>query len=192
MLKSIIRFYYNVVRWPQSHGFGVQSPFAYGFIKDVVRVRWPYYAYASLAKKYPNEDSSRLRLLRFYLRLSNFLQAKVWIENNLKTEDSDYINAGCKHSVIYSGNPNPNVAIIDIADSDYAYYEHLLESLLIKMSEKSVLIIENIHCNRLAKRLWFKLLSDSRVGITFDLYDCGVAFFNLNMYKTNYKVMLKS
>lgn len=192
MLNSVIRFFHSLVRWPQSHGFGVQSPFAYRFIKDIVRVTLPYYAYETLAKKYPNENRNRLRLLRFYLRLSNYLQAKVWVENNLKTEDYDYINAGCKHSGIYSSNPNPDVAILDIVDSDYTYYEQLLESLLIKLSEKSVLVIENIHCNRLAKRLWLKIRSDSRVGVTFDLYDCGLAFFNLNMYKTNYKVMLKS
>ncbi len=191
MLKFFLRFYYSVVRWPRSHGFGVQSPFAYRFIKDVIRVPWPYYAYASLAKKYPNVSSNRLRLLRFYLRLSNYLQAKVWVENNLKAEDYDYINAGCRRSVVYSSNLSPDVAILDIVDDDCAHYENLLESLLIKMSEKSVLVIENIHCDRLAKRLWLKLISDSRVGVTFDLYDCGLAFFNLNMYKTNYKVMLK-
>ena len=53
--------------------------------------------------------------------------------------------------------------------------------------EKTMLIIEGIGYDTAAKAIWQKLVNDSRVGITFDLYYCGIAFFD-KRFKQNYIV----
>ena len=53
--------------------------------------------------------------------------------------------------------------------------------------EKTMLIIEGIGHDTTAKAIWQKLVNDRRVGITFDLYYCGIAFFD-KRFKQNYIV----
>ena len=52
---------------------------------------------------------------------------------------------------------------------------------------RTLLVIEGIGHNAAAKALWQKLLNDNRTGITFDLYYCGIVFFD-KRYKQNYIV----
>lgn len=191
MLFRLKHFCYTFIRFGQSHGFGVQSPFAYRFVKDIVRESYPYYAYSTLAEKYPDQKRNRLRLLRFYLRLSNFLQSKVIVSNEIKSIDLDYFRAGCKAASLFSSHVKPDLVLLQSIDDDIEYYQRFLEDNIVKMSDKSVLIIEDIHLNSSARDLWSKVIKDFRVGVTFDLYDCGIAFFDLKMHKYNYTLMLK-
>ena len=73
MIKSLRRFFYSVARLPRSHGFGVQSPFAFNFVTKVVRDTKYHDFYTSLDS---NCSASTLRLNKFYLRLLDFLKAQ--------------------------------------------------------------------------------------------------------------------
>ncbi len=53
----------------QSWGFGVQSPWAYSFVKEVIKERLPYYDYYLIDRKFLNEDDRKRQKL--YLRLRN-------------------------------------------------------------------------------------------------------------------------
>lgn len=66
------RFFLSILRWPRSHGFGVQSPFAYRFVTEVVRShRQP----AEVPEMFVGAFSTpNRRLLRFYARLYDFLK----------------------------------------------------------------------------------------------------------------------
>lgn len=70
MIESLCRFFYSIVRWPRSHGFGVQAPFAFTFVTQVVRDKKYHDYYASLGSGY---SGSVLRLKKFYLRLFHFI-----------------------------------------------------------------------------------------------------------------------
>lgn len=52
----------------QSCGFGIQSPFAFHFVTDVVRDRKDYVEYASFEENLKNAKDE-LRLKKFYCRL---------------------------------------------------------------------------------------------------------------------------
>ena len=66
----MLRFFHSLIRWPRSHGFGVQSPFAFRFVTEVVRSR----SHVSLPHAfYEAFSTSDRRLLRFYGRLYDFL-----------------------------------------------------------------------------------------------------------------------
>lgn len=132
MNYAIRRFLVSVVRASRSRGFGIQSPFAYRFVRDVVRNAGKYDTDAEHCRQEGSVRQQRLR--RFYARLLCYLNEK--------------------------GNLG------------------------------KVVVIEDIHRNRHRYRMWCDVVSDERVGVTFDLYDCGVVFFDQKMYKRNYKVML--
>jgi hypothetical protein len=67
-------------------------------------------------------------------------------------------------------------------------YRSLVDKALEHLPSSSVIIIENIKRNKEAEAYWTELVSDSRTGISFDLYYCGVIFLNKDMVKQSYVV----
>ena len=73
------RFIHSLARWPRSHGFGVQSPFAYRFVTEVVRSR-------KRPERLPEAvchacSTTNKRLLYFYARLYDFIQREEGIDS---------------------------------------------------------------------------------------------------------------
>ncbi|MCM1078910.1 MAG: hypothetical protein NC344_05350 [Bacteroidales bacterium] len=60
-----------ISRIGKSRGFGIQSPWAYRFVTEVIGERWPYYAYKDIDRKYPTGKERKYRKL--LLRISNFV-----------------------------------------------------------------------------------------------------------------------
>ena len=69
-----------------------------------------------------------------------------------------------------------------------ANYRTVVDKALDHLPSSSVLIIENIKRDRDAQKYWSELISDSRTGVSFDLYYCGVLFLNNDMVKQSYIV----
>ena len=65
-------------------------------------------------------------------------------------------------------------------------YDEFVNDVLDNLSATSVVIIEHIHKDKHTTQYWKQLVADSRVGVSFDLYYCGVLFLNTKMYKQNY------
>ena len=60
--------------------------------------------------------------------------------------------------------------------------------MLNNLSSDSVLVLGGIKKDKDTNLFWKKLIKDSRVGVTFDLYYCGIVFLKTNMTKQNYIV----
>lgn len=90
---SIRRFLYSIIRWPRSHGFGVQSPFAFRFVTEVVR---SYKEPMNLPRSfYEYFSTSNTRLSRFYGRLYDFLTHedmtdRVYVIENIHANADTY------------------------------------------------------------------------------------------------------
>ena len=54
----------------------------------------------------------------------------------------------------------------------------------------SLLVVEDIHYSHEALRAWRRIQGDHRSGVSFDLYDCGIVFFDRKKYKQHYCVNL--
>lgn len=67
-MKSIKEYFSRVGK---SKGFGIQSPWAYNFVKDVITEQLPYYAYEEMEKKFSGEELKRKKL---YFRVRNFIK----------------------------------------------------------------------------------------------------------------------
>lgn len=191
-MQSLKRLYYHFVRWPRSHGFGIQSPSDFNFVLEVVRQRYPYYAYSVLAEKYP-EDYVTRTFHQFLLRLSNMVQGQYWVSNNLKTVELDYLRAGCNKASLFSSHPHPDGVILDLSnlqlpsDFEKSFYHRYVDAL----TPNGVLVVEGIHESDICYRFWKQIVDDTRAITSFDIYDVGVVFFDLKKPKNHYNITFR-
>lgn len=200
MLYFIRRFIVWVRRARYSRGFGVQSPWAYRFIRYVVNEHYPYYKYEQLDEQVNGIDKRTRKLCKLYFRLSNYQQPHVFVDcypasSCYKT----YVTAGCQKAryykvtkeiteektlQIFSNAGEYSIVRVPLIEN----YRLLVDKALDYLSSTCVLVIENIKRDKEAKAYWAELVSDTRTGISFDLYYCGVLFLNKDMVKQSYVV----
>ena len=181
-------------RFRHSRGMGIQSPFAYRFVRYVINEHYPYYAYADLRKHSARIGRKRLKLCRFYLRLTNYCQPRNVIDFAPYTEAyREYMSTGCNNAQIttlqetWDGETDGLPTPVDMARvSLKGRYEQFLDWAMGQTSDHSVFVIEHIHRDKDTRDYWARIINDPRVGVTFDLYYCGVLFFDKKMYKRNY------
>ncbi len=200
MLYFIRRFIVWVRRARYSRGFGVQSPWAYRFIRYVVNEHYPYYKYEQLDEQVNGIDKRTRKLCKLYFRLSNYQQPHVFVDcypasSCYKT----YVTAGCQKARYYKVTKEiTEEKTLQIFSNAGEYsmvrvplienYRLLVDKALDHLSSTCVLVIENIKRDKEAKAYWAELVSDTRTGISFDLYYCGVLFLNRDMVKQSYVV----
>ena len=188
---SIKRIFVWLCRIRHVRGFGVQSPSAYRFIRYVINEHYPYYAYSDLKNCSSALTNNELRLYKLYFRLSNFTQASTWIDCCTKNNDviREYVNSGSVntqflHSDSVSSLSDFEVLRVNCNQLDHEGFEHLASIA----ASHSMLILEGIYNDKHSKELWKEIVDDDRTGITYDLYDCGIVFFDKKKYKQNYIV----
>lgn len=64
----------------------------------------------------------------------------------------------------------------------------MFEQCVSKSNPRSVFVIQDIHGSSSFKKWWKELVTDQRLGITFDLYDMGIIFFDKTKIKQHYIV----
>ena len=69
-----------------------------------------------------------------------------------------------------------------------AFTEEVFRICAARTTQKSVFVIGEIHVSKAMRELWKKMQSDEKVGITFDLYDVGILFFDKTKIKQHYIV----
>lgn len=55
-------------------------------------------------------------------------------------------------------------------------------------TENTLVVIEGIHATKAKREWWRKVVADERTGVTFDLYDLGIVFFDHSKKKQHYIV----
>lgn len=91
-------------RCRHSRGFGVQSPWAYSFIRYVVNEHYPYYAYKQLESKVKAVSGPERRLCQLYFRMANYLQPRSVVDFGSPFEPfRAYVSAGCRRAEVSRG-----------------------------------------------------------------------------------------
>ena len=152
-------------------GFGIQSPTDYRFVRSVVNERCPYYAYESLGR---DDDWLKRKLGRLYFRIINDRQPAVVVD---WLGVDEYLKAGCRTAQIVKSTDRIELAFLPI-QMDY-------QGLFNLCDDSSVVVFQDIYRN---KPLWHCIEYDPRTSVTFDLYYCGVVFFDKKRAKQNYIV----
>lgn len=199
-MNPIKRYIIWLRRMSHSRGFGVQSPSAYRFIRYVISEHYPYYAYADLRKKYPALDWLTRRRMELYFRLANFCRTELLLDYSADSSLlSDYVVHGCRMTRVRNvvsqqssdgvvANLLGGVPIRFVRLCPVAGAEAFLEEVLAKPASALVLVVEDICTDDVAQRMWQRLVNSQKVSVSYDLYYCGIAFFDTDRHKTNYIV----
>lgn len=182
-----------------SRGFGVQSPWAYRFIRYVINEHYLYYEYGRLAKEIKGVDPLVRKLCRLYFRISNYCLSDIFLDYEPETGAyAEYVKAGHKQTQVFTVKNDDAVATLQRLKDDITIglvrmaisgdYRSFANAVLDAVSENSVIVVEGINANKDAKRFWKDIQNDSRSGVTFDLYYCGIVTFDHQLYKQHYIV----
>ena len=170
--KGMYRLWHPLVwlsRLTHCRGFGIQSPTDYRFVRYVINEHWPYYAYESLGVQ---DTWLRRKQGLLYFRLANDRQPRTIID---RVGFQDYLQAGCQKAQINGEVREVELAVVPIKTD----YNRLFQAC----NAQSVVVFQNIYQLR---NYWHCIENDPRVTVTFDLYYCGIVFFDPKRTKQNY------
>lgn len=85
-MKGLIEY---LSRVGKSRGFGIQSPWAYSFVREVIFETCPYYAYKEIDKRVKSKKDREWARLHF--RIANFVNPKQCVELSLSNSSVDDI-----------------------------------------------------------------------------------------------------
>lgn len=199
-MYSLMRAFVWLIRWRHCCGFGVQSPWAYRFVRYVVNEHYPYYSYDALESRWREASSLERKLGRLYFRLANYLQPSLaadYSQNGVMF--ADYVRSGCRstelcdipmhstsggiHSILSGHRPVPFLRVVTQGNYVDVFHEALAVS-----GQKSVFVIEGINSDKSSRAFWKHIVASELCVTTFDLYYCGIIFFDRSRYKENYIV----
>ncbi len=190
----IRRFFVWLSRIGNCKGFGIQSPWAYSFVCDVINERHPYYAYDSLENRYKDKSLIERKLGRLILRIANCLQPQLTVCFGEQADMyGDYANAGCcKSRTLDNLSEAINIAgeagmkrMLWIV-SDIEVFRNFGDANGI-LDDGSVLVLMNIYRDSQTKQMWRELINRNHY-IAFDLYYCGIVFRDDKRYGESFKV----
>jgi hypothetical protein len=220
MIKRIPLLWHRVLRIPRSKGYGVQSPFAYRFVREVLNRRSFFTDNIDkdfLKINHPGYDKEDSEL---FCRLIHYNNPETLLTLGGSSQYfSSLLCAAIKndtygqHDFSLMNDMEPSVSfqmfvstsrvrLNQILSLDNQHFDFIvlparlfdsefLEWLLCHVKFSSLLLLTNIHACEGAWNNWCELLSDDRVVMTFDLYTHGIVFFDTTKSKMNYKVNYK-
>lgn len=178
-----------------SRGFGVQSPWAYRFIRYVVNEHYPYYAYDDLSRLYEGYPKQIQKLCRLYFRIANFWQAEQALDYSASSETDvirlygTFMKRGCnKLEVVPVRRAGDFSSVRLMRLSVEGDYRQVFEKAVSLANASTMIIVEQIKRDKESRTFWKSIEDDPRCITTFDLYYCGIIFFDKKRYKENYVV----
>lgn len=200
---TIKRLQVWLARIGNCRGFGIQSPWAYSFVRYVVNEHWPYYAFSSLRASFPNSSKVERKVGQFIFRLANFVQPSRTIAAFCDTDTeallAAYTIAGCRrtdfvscrNSEMLSAELKKRTAdkpVILIIDTPSVEEKDLKERLIGEMRDGDFIILLDPKATPAARNVWQTICAMMPHGLTFDLYYLGVAYFDTKRYREHFKI----
>lgn len=189
-----------VCRFRKRKGYGVHSPFAFYLIRAVINEKEAYYAYSELKKQRKGKSVLPEKVDRLLFRLSNYIQPATIVQVGDKYPLSvEYMKEGCKSAASFMlGAEEMLETALEAALkekplgllhlTDVSNNREWFETALKHTSENTLFVIEGIHSGHDKWTWWKEIQQRKEVGITFDLYEVGLIFFDKSKQKQHYKV----
>lgn len=174
-MNSVSGFLIWLRRIFHCRGFGIQSPNDYWFVRYVINEHWRYYAY-DLFDEY-GDDWLTKKTGRLCFRIANWLQPTNVVAYKYKS----YIKEGCRMCNVVDDVESAEMVVIPCTKDSESIYD----SFASRCDENSLMLVDGIYRRR---DFWQRIVSDEHSTITFDLYYCGIVFFDKKRYKQNYKI----
>lgn len=191
-----------MIRFRRRCGYGVHSPFAFNLITNVIYEHRPYYAYDKLQRLSAESGlKSRLgwrerKVNRLLFRLVNWAQPHVVLRIGEASLSDLYLQEPIKSMAYCSGEALKDCKLDEQSLIDFLYINNLdaeevertFEEGAERVHPDSLFVVRGIHYSSDLRACWNRMKEDERVGITFDLYDVGLLFFNRKRIKQHYVV----
>ena len=180
-----------LLRCRYSRGFGIQSPSAYSFVRYVINEHDPYYAYAALDEEMAENSRSFRKLGKLLFRLTNHWQPQYVVMGDY--EFAPYVYAGCNSTLVrmiddFYFDVEEGQRVLVVLDLDWLADKGIKNELLEYSSDQMLLVVLDIHAQQRNLRLWKEIISDVHCGVTYDLYSCGIVFFDKSKHKQDFKI----
>lgn len=186
-------------------GYGVHSPFAFNLITGVIYEKTPYYKYKDLAEeekrlalqKDKNWRYESRKVKRLLFRLVNYAQPATVIDAGAPAASALYLKAAKEDASYTAASQLSELFLESGVPVDFLYLHHYRQPEFVeevfricsaRTTARSVFVIEGIRYTPAMRHLWKRMQSHERAGITFDLYDLGIVFFDKTKIKQDYIV----
>lgn len=192
-------------RFRHRRGYGVHSPFAFNFITNVIYERTPYYKYGELLVSQKEQarqkdcgwDYETGKVKRLLFRVVNYCQPVTIVDAGCLSASSLYLKAA-KEGADYTAAADLSELFLEAGvPVDFLYVhdyrrpefvEEVFNLCASRSTQRSVFVVEGIRYTPSMMALWKRLVRHERAGITFDLYDLGIVFFDKTKNKQDYIV----
>ena len=191
MLYGLSTWWRWVRRCGCSRGFGVQSPSAYSFICYVIHEKDSYYAYQELQERLTDFDKREHKTGRLLLRLANFWQPEICMVNEHRFDE--YLHAGCRKAMLEEMDEQSLAAVNDrkrmmVVNLERMGMNEVIENVLPLCNDQAMLVLlGNLYREKRGEE-WLHLQESEYSGITYDLYNIGIIFFDKKVYKQHYRM----
>ena len=177
------------------HGFGIHSPSAYRFAREVINSRRRTKECKELGRSLKGVPHMVRRLGELYFRISLHVKCDIWLDwrwsgdvyklyVELTGRQIRFIRSDECFEWSQFGKNEHLVVRATVDDHMETFYEEVINHA----NEHSILILEPSSNRKAFCDLWKKILDDDRTGVTFDLYYCGIVFFDKYRPKQNHIV----
>lgn len=178
-------------RMGRCKGFGIQSPWAYNLVCNVINVHDTRTDYKRLSLQFGYLSHIERRLHELYLRLADRIQPNFAADTSLNGEPfRAYINAGHRNTrftaikELRKDGREKECAIIRLVPCEDLFRQ--IENISQVAKDGWTVIVEDIHGHTATRQTWRKIVRELPQTVTFDLYYCGLIFFDGRRYKQNY------
>lgn len=180
-------------------GFGVQSPWAYSFVRYVINEHYPYYAYGALGSIFRSITVSERKMGEFYLRLANYVQpSDVFLlfssDDSFGDMRRKYLASGCRRCIFTELKKDEvptrrgtSSAIILCCSSSLVSLD-MLEKTVKEGEKGDIIIVEDIKKNGVSRQMWKELTTRLDGVLMFDLFYCGIIYIDADRYKQHFKI----
>ncbi len=180
-------------------GFGIQSPWAYSFVRYVINEHYPYYAYGKLRRKFSRRSVSERKMGELYFRLANFLQPSRVLflfpsDDRLLGFRRKYISSGCSRCEFAEiekldgswAEANSRPLLVCCASSLVS--ADMIMSMVGRLRKGDMILIEDIKDNKDSRMMWRELRNRLSGALMFDLFYCGIIYVDADRYMQHFKI----
>ena len=189
ILESLKKPFIWIKRFRKRRGYNVHSPFAFNFITAVLYQRGTYYRYSDI-EKLDRSGFETIKILKLIFRLVNFIQPKTIY----------YKSTNSAIPLVMQWAKSDSLCKTDISscnEIDFVYISYAtdtenivktIEQVWSKLHSQSILVLSGIGYSKALEKIWNDCIQNEEAGISFDLYDMGILFFDKSKNKQDYVV----
>lgn len=176
-------------RFRKRRGYNVHSPFAFNFITAVLYQRGTYYRYSDI-KNLRRYEFETTKILKLIFRLVNFIQPKTIY----------YKSANSAIPKVMQWAKSDTLCVTDMtaySQIDFVYISYTTDTDCIteivdkvwgKLHSRSMFVLSGIGYSKALDKIWEDCIQRNEAGVSFDLYDMGILFFDKSKNKEDYVV----